>query len=251
MIRIFGLLIPICFVVGTLCARADEGFPFSHFPAQVVIDDMTRDGDALPVGLNTKINWARHGRVNLGNRPGTFSTILPWGQIMAGPGNSADHADIEIRNFVLIGLYNNENTFRLITVSRCVNGAIFPIDYKENRHSSLTISRGPGKCELTAVSGGATHFWSDAGRVEFEKNGLQGFVTLVEARLSPTAPPDSRFLMSAGADYWLSKQAKWDHFKTNGDAAIGRFSWLTPEWKYYSMTTIPIGILKTLEGRMK
>ncbi|MGA7935219.1 MAG: hypothetical protein WCA35_16845, partial [Kovacikia sp.] len=66
----------------------------------------------------------------------------------------------------------------------------------------------------------------------------------VQARLvvdNPQQPGDlerARYLLSMGGDYWLNLTAEWNKFATNGDIAIGKFKYVTPNWQAFNMTTL-------------
>ena len=48
----------------------------------------------------------------------------------------------------------------------------------------------------------------------------------------------SEYLLSVGSDYWRNMEIGWDYWKTNGDTGIGRFKYVTKEWKAFNMHTL-------------
>jgi hypothetical protein len=50
---------------------------------------------------------------------------------------------------------------------------------------------------------------------------------------------DAKYLMSVGGDWWESMTAVWDNWTTNYDMGIGRFRFITPDWKGYNMISLP------------
>jgi hypothetical protein len=52
-------------------------------------------------------------------------------------------------------------------------------------------------------------------------------------------------VLSAGADYWLSKHATWtSHGHTVRDVGIGRFKLVEPGWRLYTMTSASAALLR-------
>jgi hypothetical protein len=44
--------------------------------------------------------------------------------------------------------------------------------------------------------------------------------------------------MSVGGDWWQSLTAQWDNWKTNWDIGIGRFRYITSDWKSFNMNSV-------------
>lgn len=49
----------------------------------------------------------------------------------------------------------------------------------------------------------------------------------------------ARYLMGVGGDWWKSMTAVWDQWTTNHDMGIGRFRFVTSEWRGYNMISLP------------
>lgn len=225
----------------TLVTRADAKAP----SIASVIADMSRPGEAFPTGVPLTKAWARSARVNLGNRPGRFAAVVPWAQVMQGPGNHSPNADVEVDNFRLLIALKGEHTWREMSTPGCVAGGLFPVTYTNDSSTRLYTADLGGKCIVRAVAGQSAHFWPQKGRVPLPNGKIAGLVVLLHARLSP-CDQRQRYLLSVGADYWLDMTARWDHFKTNGDAAIGRMKWLTCSYRWFSMTTVNADEANTL-----
>ncbi len=88
------------------------------------------------------------------------------------------------------------------------------------------------------------HFWPNSGRINIPANDVAGCYVTVKARLviDDVNKPDDRdkakYLMSVGGDWWQSLTAPWDNFKTNADIGIGRFRYITSEWKSFNMYSV-------------
>jgi hypothetical protein len=101
-----------------------------------------------------------------------------------------------------------------------------------------------GSVSVTAGGGYNFHFWPTDGRVNIDPSDVGGVFITVEARLivdDPAKPDDrarARYLLSVGADYWLSRSAKWDHFKTNDAVGLGRFKYLRVNWQAFNCATL-------------
>ena len=86
------------------------------------------------------------------------------------------------------------------------------------------------------------HFWTPKDRVVIDPNDIAGVWSVVEARLviDDTKKKDDRknakFMMSIGADYWLSQNAQWSaDWTSNGDIRIGHFRCVTKDWQSFNM----------------
>ncbi len=81
------------------------------------------------------------------------------------------------------------------------------------------------------------HFFGSRAQVP---SGYVGFATAYFARKilhDPNGPDDrakARLLADTAGDWWITKDARWDHFKTNWPMGFSRSKYLT---NYWQMTT--------------
>lgn len=236
----FALILAAGIIPGSSSTANSRHLKLSPAPPSptALLEDMANPGEAIPFGLSERISWSRHGRINLGNHPGKYRFILPWAQIMAGPGNLRSSAKIQISHILLYLVMDDESSWQPISGSPCVEGGYYSLEYRNGHSTTLNVSRKNGRCQIVAQAGFASHFWPDRGRVELPAGRIRGISVLVRARLVGDNSNKSRYLLSAGADYWLNRNATWDRFTTNGDIGIGRFKWITREWRWFTMNTV-------------
>lgn len=202
------------------------------------LDDMSQAGEAVPNverGKPSGIDWLQKGRVGLGNNPGRFRAILPWSAVFPAPGNSLSKARIEIREVKLLTLSRSSRTWRKVISSDSIQGGY----YSKRIGHGLNLAPLPmSGSTIVADANYMTHFWPKQGRRNVDPSDLSGIFVSVTARMAPEDyAAGARYVMDAAADYWSSRTATWDKFKTNGDAGIGRMKFLTPEWRTFYMTT--------------
>ena len=149
----------------------------------------------------------------------------------------------DLRNWLIIyGYYlsKSQNQWILITQSDSVGGSNFRADFKGNASFKADVrEEKSGGLSISLRHGEDTkhvfHFWG-RNRGDIDPDDVAAAFASVEARLivgDRTKPDDrhkAKYLVSAGMDYWKSRTAKWDHFKTNGDAFIGRKRLIGSDW---------------------
>jgi len=214
----------------------------------LLLADMQLPHEQPPNGLPENWNFGRSGRVGMGNQPGNFRAFIPWGQIYKVRGQQVPAGtQVEIRHMLACVLPKGAGA-RWAVLSRAagVTGRAYVEDYKDDRSQDVPIWQLPGHItKLEFLDGYNLHFWSAGGRVDIDPSNIQGLYVSMQARwvegTGGSSPPSLMF--SAGADYWLSKTAKWDQHKTNNDAAIGRFRMLAADWRTFTAATVGAEIL--------
>lgn len=205
--------------------------------AREAMRDMRDAGEATPNGVKSDIDWSRRGRVALGNNPGRFNHIIPWGHIYAAPGNKSVSEQVQIRRLRLYVLGKRDGIWRRLVETNLVSGGLYLPNYDDGR-SRATRERFNGR-QTTAVTQAdrSFHFWSTGGRIPIRSDDIGAVFVAFDVRVAPGQGSRSKFIAGAGADYWAAKDAQWDHYKTNGDAGIGRFKRLSTKWRTIYMTT--------------
>lgn len=225
--------------------------PPSGDHVQAIIDDMTLAHEAAPSGVPTSYDWQARPRVGLGNYPGEFKAILAWGQVYATAGvTPPSNTRVHIRNLQTFVLSKATGQWKRVELSKRVSGALYREDFVADENKPADLRDEPdGTVSIRLDRGYNFHFWGGP-RVTIDPNDIAGVVTAVEARLildDPSKPDDrsgAGLMMSCGADYWLDQDAKWDHFKTNGDVAIGRFRRIGNNWGWHYMTSLSAEALR-------
>lgn len=219
-----------------------------------LVDDMRLPHEGAPMGVPGDYDWAEGPRLGYGNEPPPkWRAFIAWGQLYeeAG-GNPARNARVEIRDMAAWRLDRLTGAWVPMQRETRVAGAAYRADFAgdESRPADLREEPGGG-VSVTAGAGWNFHFWPASGRVPLEPASVGGLVVTVRARLVPGDPggPDdraaARYLLSVGADYWRSLDARWQaDWSANGDAAIGRFRRVGPEWRTFTMTTLDEAALR-------
>lgn len=221
------------------------GLASAQCPADVVqiARDMTLAHDAAPGGVPDSYDWQPGPRLGMGNDPGAFSAVIAWGQVYTQAG-IAPPANTRVEMGPLRALILDAATgqWQEMHPPAPVEGAAYREDFVDDASVEADLRGEPeGRQSVRVTAGYNFHFWPDSGRVPLDAAGVGGVVVTMQARLTlddPAGPDDrasARLMMSVGADYWQSLDADWPD---NGDAAIGRFVFITPDWQDFTMTTL-------------
>jgi hypothetical protein len=214
---------------------------------ETIINDMTLPHEDKAAGVPESYDWASGPRIGRGNEPGDFKAFIAWGQVYeAASGNPAKNTRVELKNIKAYILSKADGKWHLLQSSTDVEGAAYREDFVNDESKTLELRTEPdGSISVTAGDGYNFHFWTSSGRSTIDPDDVAGVFTTVQARLivdDPTLPDDratAKYLLSMGGDYWLSLSAQWkSDWSANGDAAIGRFKYVTSEWQAFNMTTL-------------
>lgn len=187
----------------------------------------------------------------MGHDPGEWRAFVAWGQVYEAAGGSpAMNVRVAIRNLQAAFLSRSTGRWTVVQHARTVEGAAYREDFVDDLNKPADIRvEADGAVAVRLARRHNYHFWVPS-RVEIDPKDIAGVCVWVEARPvvdDPKLPDDrsrARLMMSAGADYWQSTTAKWDHHRTNSDVGIGRFRWIREDWAWYSMTTLDASRLR-------
>lgn len=205
---------------------------------------MQRPHEAEPNGVPAGYSWQAGPVIQAGDRiPPTFHAIIGWGQIFLVKGVKPVAASITIRS-VKTYIVTSSGSIQLIQPSTTVDGSNFSADYENNVNSAaqLITSAFTGTT-VTTNPNAAFHFWPHAGKVSIDPNDVKGVIVAIEARLNPVngrsnADVQNKYVLSAGADYWAATNSTWDNYKSSAGVGVGRFEYVTTDWKCFTMTTL-------------
>lgn len=211
---------------------------------------------ARPLNVPVDFDWARQGVLQSGNRvPAGWQAYTGWGQVF----NAADATGIaqqavEIRQHQTYLCTSAGGEVRWTLAQQGdIEGAAFRADYKGNEAVAAQISRAAdGTTRVAFEPGRAYHFWPASGRAALPGANLCGMLVLVQARavsLDGQALPDGTrpaLVMGLGADYWTTRSAPWDNFRTNAGIGVGWMRTITPQWQWFSMSTASTADLNRL-----
>jgi hypothetical protein len=223
-------------------AQSSPALPLS---VSTAVQQMQMPHEAIPNGVPTSYDWQARPVIQAGNRPPDgFHAITGWGQIFLSSKAKPVTLDVSLRNFRTYRV-SSSGDLQLIQSTNKVDGAQFNPDYRGNVNIAAQIGADAnGYTTVVTDPRAAFHFWPSAGKVNFDSRNMAGVLVAVEARIDlmegqTPADVDNKYVLSVGADYWAATDSTWNHYRSNAGIAIGRFQFLTTEWKCFTMTTIP------------
>ncbi len=213
-----------------------------------IIGDITLPHEGLPHGVPDSYNWSKKPRVGAQQPPEGWTAAIAWGQLYEWiEGNPATNSRVQIRDMEMLYLSKSDGHWHHLQKSLRVDGAAYVEDFVDDISKPADIrSETDGSLSVTAGGGYNFHFWPSSGRVEIPANDIEGCFVTVQCRLILENPngiddrADAKYLMSVGGDWWESMTAVWDQWTTNADMGLGRFRFITPEWKGYNMISLPV-----------
>lgn len=208
-----------------------------HATLQQIADDVRLPHEGRPHGVPDSYGWARQPRLGMGNKPGRFQALTALGQLYEDRnGNPATNTRVQIRAMRTLILSRRDGQWHEVQRSEAVVGAAYREDFAGDVHRAANIRAEPdGSISVRAGDSYNFHFWPSVPRATINPADIAGVLTSVEARLVHDSPnrlddrAQAHYLLSMGADYWLSLDAKWDNFRTNGDVGIGRLRYVRPQ----------------------
>ncbi len=215
-------------------------------PLQVLIDDTTLPHDAKPAGVPDYYDWAQGPVTHYGNTPpSNFTAMTAWGQLYeAEGGNPATNTRVQLDGIQTYVLSKATGQWTLLQ-DAAIEGAAFRADYANNANKPAGLrDEGDGSISVMAGNGYNFLFWPKAVRATIDPSDIAGVFTKVDARLildDPSQTDDrhtAEYVLNMGGDYWLSPEAQWDNFKSNGSIAMGRFKRVSADWQSFTMTTL-------------
>jgi hypothetical protein len=217
-----------------------------------IISDMKLPQEGLPHGVPASYNWQAKPRPGEVEPPAGWTAAIAWGQVYEWAGSSTStNTRIQIKDLALYYLNKKDNKWHLLQSSVRVSGANYREDFvgDVNKPADIRVES-DGSISTTCGGGYNFHFWPSSGRSKFPANEVAGCFVTVKARLivgDKTKPDDrdqAKYLMSVGGDWWQSLTAPWDNFKTNADMGIGRFRFISNEWKSFNMYSVPADTIR-------
>ncbi|MBN1998777.1 T9SS type A sorting domain-containing protein [candidate division KSB1 bacterium] len=211
-----------------------------------IIGDITLPHEGQPHGVPDIYDWAKLPRKGAQQPPDGWSAAIAWGQLYEwAEGNPATNTRVQIRDMEMNYLSKSDGQWHQLQKSLRVEGAAYREDFVGDISRPADIRSEPdGSISVTAGEGYNFHFWPSSGRVEIPKDDVEGCFVTLQCRLILDDPEgvddryDARYLMSVGGDWWESLSAQWDNWTTNADMGIGRFRFVTTEWKGYNMISL-------------
>ena len=222
-----------------------------------VIADMDGAHEGFPRGVladgGDAWAWVYHPRVGYGNDlPAGWNATVPWGQVYADTsGTPTAGTRFQLRGMQQWMLRRADSTWVLVVdVPDDLAGANYAEDFQNDANVPAGLRREPdslgGGISAAIQDGYNFHFFAKD-RAEIDPDDVAGMYSVFEARLLPGQAPAAyapALIASGGGDYWEATDSAWDQWTTNGDWAIGRFKYLTPEWRSFNAHTLDAETLR-------
>jgi hypothetical protein len=213
-----------------------------------IVGDMTLPHEGLPHGVPESYDWQAGPRKGAVEPPEGWTAVIAWGQLYEwAERNPATNTRVQIKDLEMYYLSKADSKWHLLQKSVKVDGNAYVEDFVDDINKPADKrNESDGSISVTCGGGFNFHFWPSPGRVQFPANEVAGCFVTVKARLivddalKPDDRDQARFVISVGGDWWESLTAQWDQWKTNRDMGIGRFRFVTSEWKSFNMFSVPI-----------
>jgi len=217
-----------------------------------IIGDITLLHEGRPHGVPSGFDWAIKPRVGALTPPEGWTAAIAWGQLYEWiEGNPAKNTRVAIKDLEMYYLSKKDNKWYLLQKSSSVDGAAYVEDFAGDVNKPADKRYEPdGTLSVTCGGGYNFHFWSKTGRVKVPLNDVAACFVTVQAKVIMADPKGvddrsiAKYVLGVGGDWWLSMTAVWDQWKTNADMGIGRFRFVTPEWKSYNLITQPVDSIR-------
>lgn len=244
--------VKVCEVEGTTTTSASTSTATASstlMSAQSISEDMSKAHESTVHGINPAWDWGSAPRQGAGTSfPSTFSdpNFVPWGiAATATAGSPATNTRVQLRKIIL-DVKRNGKWSRVVynTDAAKIMGALY-LNYETNQSSPANLLKHgtDGISVKLPSTGGSFHFMT-TNRFPIAA-GAQEIVSRVEARLivDDASKADDRakakLLVNSGGDIWKTASAQWNpSVLSNVDFAIGRFKYVTNDWKVFSSSTL-------------
>lgn len=233
---------------GAVAANERLPLPLTLKDLTTIAFDGAKAHEALPAGVPSSYDWYKGPRIGAGNNATDFQAATGWGQTFYTKDTLANSRSIFlVKDFRTLVCTNTPTGKEWALVQHGpVEGRQFRADFVGNiSHQASTFSTTGDLSQVEFSPGAAFHFWPKSGRFQLESSNLCGFLVYLQAK-QISGPPQS-IVLGLGADYWTTKTALWDNYRTNKDVAIGRLRVLTSEWQVIGLTTALGDALKVLQ----
>jgi hypothetical protein len=217
-----------------------------------VISDMQGTHEGLPTGVPVTYTWQAGPRIGMGNDPGTYRAMIPWGAVFeTDPGSTCTNTRVEIKNLKAYYLSKRTNTWQPWSSTVRPYGTLVAQDLTSGISKAANIRDVDGGGITVLVEDGYDFMFSAPKRTEIDPTDIAGVFVTVQARLvkADNAQVDDRnlanYMICAGGDYWLDLTATGANFSKNGDIAIGKFKRVTNDWRAFNMSTLTEDAIRT------
>ena len=209
--------------------------------------------EAQGAGVPQDFDWAQASRLRAGNSvPAGIGAVTGWGQLFWIQGAPQDQA-AEIRGNQTLLCEGPTRRWTRVQGGG-IEGAAFRPDFGNNEAAPAQTVAVLDATRVRMPADRAYHWWPQGGRAALPGSQVCGLVVLFEARAVATdgstlpASAAPSLLIGAGADYWTSVSAPWQNHQTNPGLALGQLRKLTPDWRWYGLSTASSADIATLQS---
>lgn len=214
-----------------------------------LLNDMYLPHEDVPAGVPDIYEWKKGPASSYGiDIPKGWNAVVSWGQVYAvdsepNPDIDFPLVSVHIKDLKLF-IYRKNRTWKLFLDDQNPIGEMYTEDFEDYpdkpyiQEAALVKEEGGG-ISVKAGSGYNFHFYSDRKAI-VNRNNIAGVFVVCKARLVGTENYDivPKYLLNVGGDWYRSIRSSHNmDLSNNGDIAIGRFKYVTPEWQYFIMHT--------------
>lgn len=210
-----------------------------------IINDIALPHEGKPHGVPSSTGWDTYPRIGSVQPPENWTSMTAWGQLYEWEGgNPAINTRVQLKDMEAYYLSKSDNHWHVMQKSVTVYGAAYVEDFANDAHKAADIRlEADSSISVTAGGGYNFHFWPPT-RAAIPVNDIAGCFITVIARLilNDAGGADdrliARYVLGVGGDWWETPTAQWDYWKTNREIGIGRFKYVTTEWKSFNLITL-------------
>lgn len=213
----------------------------------ILSDQQRAHNGVLP--LDPLVDWKRVPVIQAGNNAASMRAAVTWGVLFvdgrrtnAALRPETGNTRVQVRGIQTWLLSKATGSWHLVAYKEESGGA-YPENFGHNSAGPINVRSEPeGISARLDFSAGrnAWHFWNPRGTLD--PTDIAAMYGTFQARLildDPNGPDDrsfwsSRLLAGAGIDYWQTLGSPWP---TNRGASIGRFKFVTSQWRAFNTTT--------------
>ncbi len=218
---------------------------FSSTLIDQILNDVTLPHEGRLSGVPLYYDWASEPRKGKKHDPEGFTAFTAWGQIYNEANTSiANNTLVEVKGLQAYIFSNSQKKYILVQNQSRYGWGAYVEDYALNAHTKADATQKNGVMTIRMTEGYTFHFWP-ADRYKCKPNDIGGILITAQARLilKDSKKFDDRssahIVMNVGADLWRNTHCEYAaEFKNNYDVGIGRFKYITNEWRSFYMTTM-------------
>ncbi len=217
----------------------------------VIVGDMTGYHEGCLEGQPKAFSWNRQPEADNPIPPNGYNAITYWGTIYADcAGNPATNTRVQVANIKAYVLLKSTGKWKLIQSQGNIAGCYYSGDWKDTDCSFNVRNESTGQ-SIKPKPNMLAHFYAAGERATYDNSDVLGAFVTGEARLivdKANLPDDTgkaKLLMDVGGDWWQSATAPYPN---NAQIGLGKFKYLTGNWRNFSMVLTKESYVKPVSG---